>query len=126
MAPAKPMRVLVADAYPDSADTLAMLLALRGFDVRAVYDGNSVDAELASWHPQAALLDLDLRDVPGVEVGRRARLASPKLTLIGMTGWAKLRYEAMATSSGFDFVLLKPVDERNIVNMLLDRPQLTP
>ena len=40
-----PKRVLVADAYRDSADSLAVVLGLHGHETRVVYDGRGA-AEL--------------------------------------------------------------------------------
>ena len=119
-----PMRVLVADGYRDSADSLAVILALRGFDARTVYDGHSAAATLESWKPDAAIIDLDFDDRPGLEVGREARRRAPGMTLIGITGWPVLRHGAMATSSGFDYVQMKPTDYRRLINMILDRSEV--
>src|SRR5262249_53975038 len=64
-------RVLVVDDNMDSAESMAMLLRLRGHEVRLAYDGPSALEEARAFHPDLLFLDLDLPKIDGYEVARR-------------------------------------------------------
>ena len=121
-----PKRVVVADGYRDSADSLAVVLGLHGYEARAVYDGNRAAELIEQWQPDAAIIDLDFRDASGPEIARRARTRRAGLTLIGITGWTRQRLYAMAANAGFDHVQLKPVDYRRLLDLLDDDSEASP
>ena len=121
-----PKRVLVADAYRDSADSLAVVLGLHGHETRVVYDGRGAAELIERWEPDAAIIDLDFRDASGPEIARRARDKRRGVTLIGMTGWTRQRLQAMAANAGFDHVQLKPVDFRRLLELLDDDSESSP
>ena len=117
---AHPKRVVVADAYRDSADSLAVVLGIHGHETRVVYDGRAAADLIERWEPHAAIIDLDFHDATGPEIARRVRATRQGLTLIGMTGWTRQRLHAMAANAGFDHVQLKPVDFRRLLELLDD------
>src|SRR5690606_21907465 len=51
-------RVLLADDNRDAADSLKLLLAMAGYEVRTVHDGHSALAAAAQFRPDVALLDI--------------------------------------------------------------------
>src|SRR5439155_430831 len=55
---ARPLRVLVVDDEPAVADTLALTLGRRGYDVRTAYDGWVALWAAEEFRPDAVLLDL--------------------------------------------------------------------
>jgi CheY-like chemotaxis protein len=68
-----PRRILVVDDDRDSADSLAMMLKVRGHEVAVVYDGLEA-VELARYAPpEVALLDLGLPTIDGCETAQRIR-----------------------------------------------------
>src|SRR2546421_9927995 len=64
-------RVLIADDVRDSADTVALLLAEKGYDARAVYDGNAVVELAEKRQPRCALLGLSLPGMAGFDLAGR-------------------------------------------------------
>src|SRR5437588_60470 len=56
-----PARVLVVDAYPDAADSIALLLRLWGYDVRVAYTGPAALDLARTFLPDVVLTELSLR-----------------------------------------------------------------
>jgi CheY-like chemotaxis protein len=105
-------RILVVDDNQDSADTLAMLLELRGNDVRVAYDGPQALEVASAFEPEIVLLDIGLPGMNGYEVAARIR-SDPRLAgvlLVAQTGWGQEDDKRRAQEAGFDHHLVKPVD----------------
>ena len=103
--------ILIADDDADAADSLAELLRLDGHDVHVAYDGAEALATFARVDPEAALLDIGMPQVSGLEVVRaiRQRPGGQRATLIAVTGWAQERDRRLALEAGFDHHLTKPM-----------------
>jgi CheY-like chemotaxis protein len=114
-------RILVCDDNVDAADTLAHLLRLHGFAVHVAYDGASACRIAAEVHPDAAVLDLGLADMPGEDVARwiRAQSWSAGLLLVAVTGWGQEHDRQRTTKAGFSHHLVKPVDPDELVALLV-------
>jgi len=113
-----PKHVLVVDAHPDAADTVAAILAARGHRVELAYSALSALADAERLRPDAILLDLDLPRMSGYEVARRLR-AQPELhatLLIALSG--NKDDEPAARAAGFDRYLRKPIDIAALERML--------
>jgi CheY-like chemotaxis protein len=66
-------RVLVVDDNRDAADSLAILLRLRGNSVEVAYDGQSGLDRARSFRPQSILLDISMPGMHGGQVARQLR-----------------------------------------------------
>jgi CheY-like chemotaxis protein len=66
-------RILVVDDNKDAADSLAMLLRLKGNDIRLAHDGVEALEVAATFHPEIVLLDIGLSKLNGYDVARRIR-----------------------------------------------------
>jgi DNA-binding response OmpR family regulator len=110
-------RILVVDDDVDVADTLCDLLDAFGFEARAAYDGMSALSAASHFHPDVAVLDLRLPDLPGDEVCRllRARHATP-IEIIALTGTSNP--ENTVGAGCFDHCLLKPVGAAVLLDVL--------
>ncbi|HEX3845149.1 MAG TPA: ATP-binding protein [Steroidobacteraceae bacterium] len=107
---ARPKQILVVDAHPDAADTVAAILAAKGHRVESAYSALSALADAQRLRPDAILLDLDLPRMSGYEVARRLR-ARPELRatlLVALSG--NKDDEAAARAAGFHRFLSKPID----------------
>jgi PAS domain S-box-containing protein len=106
-----PLRVLVVDDNLDAADTLRALLAARGHQVRAVYDGETALAAAAEIQPQLVLLDLGMPGLDGYETAQRLRHAhATPPVLVAVTGWGQRADRRRVRAAGFDHHLVKPAD----------------
>ena len=115
-----PIRVLVVDDHPDSADSLARWLAVAGFDTLAARDGEEALLSAARWHPKVGIIDLGLRKLDGFEVAKRLRKEpwAIELLLIAYTGWATLEDRQHAYRAGFDYYVTKPAEPEEFLRMI--------
>jgi PAS domain S-box-containing protein len=106
------LRVLIADDNHDSAESMAMLLQLSGYDVRAVHSGPDALALATEFRPHVALLDIGMPGMNGYEVARqmRATQTGGRVILIAVTGWGQEQDKRLAKDAGFDHHVAKPVD----------------
>lgn len=101
-------RILVVDDNRDAGETLAQLLAANGFTTRYVDDGNAALAELRTFAPQLAILDIGLPTIDGYELARQMK-SLPEgsgLPLIAVSGYAD---EGDDRTSAFSRHMVKPV-----------------
>src|SRR5256885_2348538 len=104
-------RVLIVDDYPDTATSLALILAAMGHQARACTSGHEALAVAAEFLPEVALIDIHMPDLTGHEVARALR-AVPGLgysLLVAMTGFEP-GDKRRAPEGDFDLFLLKPLD----------------
>jgi DNA-binding response OmpR family regulator len=116
-------RVLVVDDNADAADSLAMLLQVRGDDVRVAYDGEQALAAELEFGPQVVLLDIGMPKLSGYEVARRIReTRGPGVLIVAITGWGQEEDRQRSREAGFDHHFTKPVDYAQLLEVI-DRPE---
>jgi two-component system CheB/CheR fusion protein len=106
------LRVLVVEDDPDSAQTLALLLKLWGYEVAVAYDGpDALDAAL-TFQPDVVFLDLALPRMDGYEVARQIRRLPvvARVLLIAITGCGHEADVRRCKEAGIDCHFLKPVE----------------
>jgi signal transduction histidine kinase/CheY-like chemotaxis protein len=105
-------RVLIVDDNRDSADSLGLLLKLRGADVRVVHGGPEALESIDDYQPAIVLLDIGMPGMDGYEVARKIRQhpAGQSLKLIALTGWGQEQDRRRTREAGFDHHLVKPAD----------------
>ena len=114
-----PRRVLVVDDNRDAADSLSMILANRGHDVRVAYDGLEAVGAAIAFDPDVILMDIGLPKLYGYEAAQRIRKARGNgVLLVAITGWGQEEDRRRARESGFDFHLTKPVDPEAIAQLI--------
>lgn len=120
--PRVPLRVLLVDDNPDSADGLAMLLELQGHETRVAYDGETALESARTFRPHAALLDIGMPHMDGYELARRLRAApeTKDTMLVAMTGWGQEEDLRKGREAGFAHHLVKPFDPSAVEELLAD------
>ena len=115
-------RILVVDDNKDSADSLGMLLRLKGNEIRTAYDGIEAVDVAETFHPELVLLDIGLPKLNGYEVARRIRQQpwGQDMILVALTGWGQDEDRRRSQEAGFNFHVVKPV-ELAALEKLLDR-----
>jgi PAS domain S-box-containing protein len=113
-------RILIADDNVDAADSLAELLRLEGHEVHVAYDGEEALAHFQQFQPDAALLDVGMPKLSGLDVARGIRsLPGGKHTvMVAITGWGQTRDRLDALAAGFDHHATKPVDPAQILDLI--------
>jgi PAS domain S-box-containing protein len=106
------LRIVVIDDNQDSADSLALLLQMKGHDVRTAYHGKEGLDVIRHFPPQLILLDLALPDMDGHAVLRalRSQRLIGRATVVAMTGFGQDSDKERSAQAGFDAHLVKPVD----------------
>jgi CheY-like chemotaxis protein len=119
-APARPLRVLIADDNRDSAESLGMLLELSGHEVHLAHDGLDALAVAEHKRPDVALLDIGMPGMDGYEVAASLRREpwATRMVLIAVTGWGQEDAKRMARDAGFDHHLTKPMDSAVLESIL--------
>jgi CheY-like chemotaxis protein len=108
------------DDYPDTVESLSLLLRYWGHDVRVAGDGPSALEQAAAYHPDVVLLDIGLPRMSGCEVARqlRGQPGPGRPTLISLSGFGAEEDRRRALEAGCDQFLIKPVDP-NALEVLL-------
>jgi signal transduction histidine kinase/ActR/RegA family two-component response regulator len=104
-----PTRVLVVDDNADAAETLARLLALRGYEVRTAHDGRRALEVARDFHPRVAIVDIGMPVMDGYQVAQELTRLSDRPHLIAVTGYGQEHDRERAHAAGFDRHLVKPV-----------------
>ncbi|HTB58636.1 MAG TPA: PAS domain-containing protein [Polyangia bacterium] len=104
-------RVLIADDARDSADSLAVILAIKGHEAHTAYDGEEAMAAAARLRPEVIILDIRMPKRNGFEACRwiRAQPWGRGITLIALSGWGTEEDRRRTEEAGFDHHLVKPV-----------------
>jgi CheY-like chemotaxis protein len=118
LSPARCLRVLAVDDFPDARSSLALLLGLWGHEARVADSGPAALQVAAEFQPDAVVLDVGLPGMDGVEVARRLR-QSPQLRgalLVALTAYGQERQRCL--DAGFDTFLTKPCDPEELRRLL--------
>jgi two-component system, chemotaxis family, CheB/CheR fusion protein len=105
-------RVVVVEDNADSREVLCALLTHAGFECKSSDNGAAGLLLIEEFSPVAAIVDIGLPELDGLEVARRIR-QNPKhaeIYLIALTGYGQRGDRQTALNAGFDEHLVKPVD----------------
>ena len=110
------LRILIADDNRDAADSLSMLLALSGHDIKVARTGGEALSLANQFRPEVGIIDIGMPDMDGYEVAKRIRHEAwgGNMTLIAVTGWGQADDKRRALASGFDRHMTKPVDPEEL------------
>jgi PAS domain S-box-containing protein len=113
-------RLLVVDDNKDAASSLAILLRMRGHEVRVVHDGPAALEVAVSYLPNMIFLDIGMPGMDGYEVARRIRQRPglESVMLAALTGWGQLADRERSRDAGIDHHLVKPVDSEALEAVL--------
>jgi PAS domain S-box-containing protein len=114
-------RVLVVDDDIDGATSLALVLRLRGHEVKVAHDGCTALEVARSFRPEVVLLDLALPGgLDGYEVARRLRREERlrDSLVVAVTGWGQEGDRRRAEEAEFDDFLVKPADPQALEAVL--------
>ncbi len=119
-------RALVIDDSALHCKLLSYLLRSRGYEVDLAYDEESMDAAIRVHRPDLILMDIELRDVDGLDLTRRLKAdpATQEIVVVVVTARAMLGDREIAIRAGCDDYITKPVDTRTLPAVLarhLDR-----
>jgi PAS domain S-box-containing protein len=117
-------RVLIADDARDSADSLAVILAMKGHETHTAYDGEEAMTAAARLRPDVVILDIRMPKRNGFEACRWIREQSwgKTMLLIALSGWGTEDDRRRTEEAGFDRHLVKPVAPEVLFALIVPRP----
>lgn len=118
--PVRTRRILVADDFPQSAETLARLLEKDGNEVQIAEDGVAAVEAAAEFLPDVVLMDIAMPKLDGYQAAQRIRQQpwGKQMILIALTGWGQQQDRRRTQEAGFDAHLTKPVNYDAIMSLL--------
>ena len=117
----KNKRVLIVDDEQDLTDVLARRVSAGwGFAVSVAYDGAEGLRKAAVFKPDVILVDIAMPEVDGWEMCRRLRdnPDTRHIPIVIMTAWDAQGLIARAAAEGATKVLLKPIEENELLAVL--------
>jgi CheY-like chemotaxis protein len=105
------LRILVVDNDIDVADTMAMVLKLKGHQVHIAYGGEQALADAPGFGAQLILLDIGMPGLNGYEVCKRFREhpATSETMIVAVTAWGNKEDRLRSEKAGFDWHVVKPI-----------------
>lgn len=127
-APTTGLKALVADDFPDAADSLALFLEYAGVEVLTAADGEAALSLALEWKPDIGIFDIQMPKMNGLDLARaiRSQQWKKRPLLIAMTGWTHVVSEQSARDAGFDHWSKKPVDVMWLVTIIQNHFGLVP
>ena len=111
-------RVLVIDDDQTIRDSLAAILKDEGYDVDEAEDGGEAIKKTKKRTYNAALIDIKLPDISGIELLTRLKDSHPKMKKIILTGFPSQQNAIAALNDGADAFLVKPVEVQKMLEIL--------
>ena len=115
-------RVLVVDDNVASAQSMATVLKLAGYNVQVAHDGALALEAVRTFRPEVVLMDIGLPGLDGYEVARQIRqdheLETGISLLVAVTGYAEDEARRRSHEAGFDHHFVKPVDPDSVLALL--------
>jgi len=116
-----PRSILVVDDNEDAAESMAMLLRLRGHEVVVAHNGEDALRLAGERPPSVVLLDIGMPGMDGYEVCRRFRTSGlGEMRIIAMTGFGLEQDRQRSKEAGFDAHTVKPVAIAELVKLLAE------
>jgi DNA-binding response OmpR family regulator len=100
--------VLLVDDFEDALEVWTMFFEASGYTVTTAGTAASALERAAMPSLDAVVLDLQLPDASGLDVGRRLRATRDGLALVALTGRALTTDATTELEAVFDAVLIKP------------------
>ena len=118
------MKILIVEDERLLADSLKTLLEKKGFQVEAVYDGESGEEYARLGIYDLLILDVMMPGLDGYELARRVRASRCGVPILMLTARSALEDRIHGLNAGADYYLTKPFDSRELlacINALLRR-----
>jgi DNA-binding NtrC family response regulator len=111
-------KLLIVDDELSVRDSLAKWFHEEGYEVGIAEDANDALTRLAEADWDAALVDIKMHGIDGIELQRRIHELKPELIVIMMTGYASVETAVTALKNGaYDYVT-KPLDPDEIAHLV--------
>jgi signal transduction histidine kinase len=118
------LRIVIVEDNEDARELVAHMLTAWGHEVALAHDGPSGLDTILEHRPDAALIDIGLPGMNGLEVVRALRERCPGLTtrLVAYTGYCGAEAIERANEAGFHDHLVKPATMEKLLGCLSIEP----
>lgn len=108
-------RVLVVDDEENIRFLVASALELAGMETESVATGRGALDRVATWRPDAVVLDVMLPDLDGFAILQRLRDQGNRVPIVFLTARGRSEDRVRGLSDGGDDYLVKPFDVAELV-----------
>ena len=110
-----PMKILIIEDEKLLADSLQAMLESKGFEVEAVYDGETGEEYAESGVYDLLILDVMMPKMDGYQVARQVRARRCGTPILMLTAKSSLEDRIEGLNAGADYYLTKPFDTRELL-----------
>ena len=112
--------VLLVDDDPHILDLYCEILAEQGYEITKATSGESAIKELESKHYDLVVTDLNMGQVDGISVLKRAKLLDPETMVIITTGNTDIHYAIEALRLHATDYILKPFNVHYFLQQVIN------
>ena len=118
-------KVVVADDSVDGAEAMAALLEALGNEVYVAHDGVHAVELVERVRPALVLMDVGMPRQDGLEATRQIRQQQwgGSMKIFALTGWGQDADRQRSRDAGCDGHLVKPVQAKQLENLLRELPE---
>ena len=109
------MKILIIEDEKLLADSLQAMLESKGFEVEAVYDGETGEEYAESGVYDLLILDVMMPKMNGYQVARQVRARRCGTPILMLTAKSSLEDRIEGLNAGADYYLTKPLDTRELM-----------
>lgn len=113
-----PFRILLIEDDEQIRTLLSQRLAREGYEVKAAASGRAALALLETHIFDAALIDIHLPDMTGIDVLEAAKRRDPEIDAVIMTGYPEVQTAVQALRLGAYDYLIKPLEWVSLQHLL--------
>jgi DNA-binding response OmpR family regulator len=112
------LRVLVVEDDAGMALLLDRAITRHGYEVQTCSDGETALSVAPEYRPHVAIVDICLPGIDGFAVAKELQKSQPGILQIAATGRSAPEDILRSRAAGFAYHLIKPLDTREIVELL--------
>jgi CheY-like chemotaxis protein len=114
------LRALVVDDAPDVAEMVTILLRHAGYEVETALSARAALEAARGSSFDVVVSDIGMPEMNGYELAERLRVMPEYATIpmVAVTGFTMYDDRERAKASGFDGFLTKPINTRDLVDLL--------
>ena len=114
------MKILIVDDHQDVADSLAMVMRLKGHNVSVHYTAREGISEAKRSQPEVILHDIAMPGMSGYDAIRCLRQdpALKEALIVAITAYNTSEHRQRAKEAGFDHLMVKPPDLEALLSLI--------